>query len=98
MNIGTHVMGPSRLNHGESQCVNCLATNREIQLALGPNCPRAPEVDEPTHKELKLEESEVDLVKQALASYAKRPHLPIVQRRITTLQRRIDMAQLGLEA
>lgn len=38
----THVMGPTTLNHGESQCVNCKATNREIDLALGPVCPNAP--------------------------------------------------------
>lgn len=38
----THVMGPTALNHGESQCINCKATNREIDLALGPVCPNAP--------------------------------------------------------
>lgn len=40
----THIMGPTTLNHGESQCVNCKATNREIDLALGPVCPNAPTV------------------------------------------------------
>jgi len=34
-----HLMGPSRLNHGAQQCVNCLATDREIAFALGPDCP-----------------------------------------------------------
>lgn len=97
-NIGTHVMGPSRLNHGNAQCVNCAATDLEIRLALGPDCPNAP-APEPASKfqELKLDESEVDLVKAALAWYGKRPHLPIVQRRITNLTRRIDMALMGIE-
>lgn len=37
-----HVMGPSRLNHGAAQCVNCHATDLEIVHALGPICPSAP--------------------------------------------------------
>lgn len=39
---GDHVMGESRLNHGNAQCVNCHATDLEIEHALGPVCPSAP--------------------------------------------------------
>ena len=35
-----HVMGPSRLNHGNAQCINCLATDLELRV-LGPVCPAA---------------------------------------------------------
>lgn len=38
MDIVPHVMGPSRLNHGNSQCRFCLATDLEIRYALGPHC------------------------------------------------------------
>ena len=37
--MGSHIMGPSRLNHGLSQCIKCGATDREIAFALGPVCP-----------------------------------------------------------
>lgn len=33
-----HEWGPSRLNHGEQQCIHCHCTNREAALALGPVC------------------------------------------------------------
>jgi hypothetical protein len=33
-----HVWGPSRVNHGEAQCIYCLMTNREAWV-LGPYCP-----------------------------------------------------------
>lgn len=33
-----HEWGPSRVGHGEAQCVHCLCTNREAQYALGPYC------------------------------------------------------------
>lgn len=52
---------------------------------------------EKTHQELTLDESDTDLIEQALRWYAKRPHLPIVQNRIIKLLRRIDRARLGLE-
>ena len=32
-----HEWGPSRVGHGEAQCVHCLATNREARV-LGPYC------------------------------------------------------------
>lgn len=99
--IGTHVMGPSRLNHGESQCVNCHATDREIRLVLGPNCDNAPlavKAEAKTHAPLVCDEGEADLVEQALAYYAKRPHLPIVQNRIKALQNRIKLVRMGMEA
>lgn len=40
---GAHKMADSLLNHGETQCIYCSATNREIAFALGPVCPSAPE-------------------------------------------------------
>ncbi|NLS27966.1 hypothetical protein S2M10_29680 [Sphingomonas sp. S2M10] len=46
----THKMGPSRVNHGNAQCVYCHATDLEIALALGPVCPNAP-VTLSTHQE-----------------------------------------------
>lgn len=42
--MGEHKMGPSRVNHGLSQCEYCHATDREIAFALGPVCPSAPTV------------------------------------------------------
>lgn len=34
-----HVWGPSRLDHGDAQCVHCSCTDREARFALGPICP-----------------------------------------------------------
>lgn len=33
-----HEWGPSRLSHGETQCIHCLMTNREAWV-LGDECP-----------------------------------------------------------
>ena len=37
-----HQWGPSRVGHGEVQCIWCGCTNREALFALGMKCDRAP--------------------------------------------------------
>ena len=36
-----HEWGPSRVGHGEAQCIHCLMTNREAWV-LGPYCIEEP--------------------------------------------------------
>jgi hypothetical protein len=46
-----HEWGPSRLNHGNQQCIHCHCTDLEAKFALGPECPKR---DKPKPNPLKL--------------------------------------------
>lgn len=46
-----HEWGPSRVGHGEAQCIHCLCTNREAAYVLGDECPRR-ELTRYTKKEI----------------------------------------------
>lgn len=72
--MASHDMGPSRLNHGLTQCRKCHATDREIALALGPNCPVDDLIPEPAPQPAQLTHAHNTVLLQAswFAGYFER--------------------------
>jgi hypothetical protein len=72
--MAQHDMGPSRVAGFVQQCRKCKALDREIQFALGPNCP----VEDPPSEPMTSSQVALLLQAQWFSGYFNRQSRKIV--------------------